>query len=47
MKRSWLEIAIVAVIIIVLVTHLRYRFQHPDMTETQLMKHTWDALMWR
>lgn len=47
MKRSRLEIAIIVVTIVLLVTHTRYRFKHPEMTDTQLMQHTWDALMWR
>jgi hypothetical protein len=24
-----------------------YRFRHPEMTETQLLLHFWDALMFR
>jgi hypothetical protein len=29
------------------VAHIRYRFAHPELTETQLFLHTFDVLCWR
>jgi hypothetical protein len=50
-KYKWriAELPIAALLIAAFVTipFLRFRFIHPCLTETQLLLHTVDALMWR
>lgn len=44
-SRWWWVLLVVPIYIIV--ASLVYRFRHPDMTETELLMHTFDAWCWR
>lgn len=47
----WLNVISLAIVfmasIYFMVSSLAYRFSHPEMTETQLLLHTFDALLWK
>jgi hypothetical protein len=42
-----LLILLIGALVYVTVAEGRYRFRHPEMTETQLFLHTGDILLWQ
>jgi len=47
MSKRILEVLLLALILYAIVSLTFYRFSHPQMTDTELVLHSLDALLWR
>ncbi len=41
------KVLLIVAFVYVAAAFITYRFRHPDMTETELMLNTFEALLWR
>lgn len=46
-RQPWAAYLFVAVAVYIVVAMSVFRLRHPDMSETQLFLHLWDAMTWR